>query len=100
MMSEVYEWYMSILDRELESSRIVEAVLRQDIVTPEKKNVTKRSSRDHHGVDGLYYFNPSYADPQFLAKRVLGRTVSTVTPRLSRTFESLEYILPRLIRYR
>ena len=92
---------MTIFDREFETPRIVEAVLRQDIVTPEKKDVTRRKiSRDHYGVDGLYYFNPSYADPQFLAKRVLGRTVSTVTPRLSRTFETLEYILPRLIRYR
>ncbi len=64
--------------------------------TSEKENVVRFRDHDIYGVDGLYYFDPKFADPLHLGKHIFGSAVTTVTPRLSRTFETLEYLRPML----
>ncbi len=107
MFSETYDWYIAniVLDSEM-GPRTVGAALRQGPLhvepsTPEKRNGTTHSESSHYGVDGLWYIDPQYLDPHSLAKHFISRTLSAVTPgNVRRTFESLEVILPRIVRFR
>ncbi len=107
-MQEMYEWYIGNLERVNEMGpRTVGAALRQEPIlaeppTPEKKNASTHSGKGNHGVDGLWYFDPKYADPGYLAKRVFVRTVTHLftSPRVTETMDDLKYWLPRIVRYR
>jgi hypothetical protein len=104
---ETYDWYMSniVFDSEM-GPRTVGAALRPKPLhveppTPVKKYGATHSVSSHYGVDGLWYIDPQYVDPQNLAKHFLSRSLSAVTSgNIDRTFESLEVILPRILRFR
>jgi len=107
-MQEMYDWYIGYLERVNEMGpRTVGAALRQEPIlaeppTPEKENDRTHGGEDSYGVDGLYYFDPKYADPEYLAKRVYMRTVTHLltSPRVTETMDELKYWLPRIVRYR
>ena len=108
VMQDMYIWYMDNLERDTEMGpRTVGAALRQEPIlaepsTPEKKNARTRSATGNYGVDGLYYFDTKYARPAYLAKRAIVRTFTHLftSPRVAETQETLQYWLPRLVRYR